>query len=370
MNVRIWKSVCLVLASTALLFVLTGCKKAPPIKLTCNASAPAVYPGDPLSVTATPESVSTKKHVNVVYDWSGTGVTGNGNTATVSTASLDPGNYTVKGEVKEGKKGKEGQKPGETAECETSFAVRAFEPPTISCSASPDSIKPGATSTITSIAKSPQNRPLRFSYSASTGSFSGSGTTATYSSVGAPTGFVDITCRVSDDKDHTGTSNTTLTIVAPPPPPVPRAQTLCSVSFARDKRLPTRVDNEAKACLDEFALDLEREPNSKGVIVGESSAAEKTRARRHGRHAKTEDPAAQRAVNTKDYLVKDKGIDASRLSVATNSIDGKEAEDYLVPAGANFAADVQGTTAVDEMAVKPQPRKSLSKMHRRHAAKK
>jgi hypothetical protein len=40
-----------------------------------------------------------------------TGVTGNGTTATVATAALAPGTYTVKCGVKEGKSGKEGLKP-------------------------------------------------------------------------------------------------------------------------------------------------------------------------------------------------------------------------------------------------------------------
>ena len=56
------------------------------------------------------------------------------------------------------------------------------------------------------------------------------------------------------------------------------------------------------------------------------------------------DYAAQRAVNTKDYLVTEKGIDASRVSVATGTTDGQTVEDYLVPAGATFTTDVTGTT--------------------------
>ena len=119
-----------------------GCKKPPPITLACNASAPAVFPGDPLTVTATAASVNPKKNTNVLYSWSGDGVTGNGTTATVATGSLAPGSYTAKSEVKEGKKGKEGLKPGETAECEADYTVKAFEPPTISCSASPTPSSP------------------------------------------------------------------------------------------------------------------------------------------------------------------------------------------------------------------------------------
>ena len=77
--------------------------------------------------------------------------------------------------------------------------------------------------------------------------------------------------------------------------------------------------------------------------------------------------AAQRAVNAKDYLVTEQGIDASRISVATGSTDGQTVENYLVPSGATFSNDVTGTTPVDETAVKPQERKPLAE---RHPAKK
>jgi hypothetical protein len=320
-------------------------------------------------VNATAGSVSTNKNTNVLYTWTGTGVTGNGSSATVATGPLDPGNYTVNAEVKEGKKGKEGLKPGQSAQCSASFTVKPFEPPTISCSASPSTIKPGDTATITSVAVSPQNRPLTYSYSATAGTVTGTGTTAEYSSAGAPTGAVGITCNVSDDKSHTVSANTNLTILAPPPPPPPpHTQTLCSISFT-DKKRPTRVDNEAKACLDQVALDLKQQADAKAVIVGEQNSDEAAKeakqekyAAKH-KHAKVDMYAAQRAVDAKDYLVTEQGIDASRISVATGSTEGQTVEDYLVPAGATFSTDVTGTTAVDETAVKPQVRKPLSERH-------
>ena len=84
---------------------------------------------------------------NVVYSWTGDGVTGNGTTATVDTATLTPGTHTVKCNAKEGKPGKEGLKPWQVAaECSATFTVKEFEPPTISCSANPSTIKPGDTS--------------------------------------------------------------------------------------------------------------------------------------------------------------------------------------------------------------------------------
>lgn len=370
MYARILKSACLVVMSTSLVFLAMGCKKAPPITLSCNASAPAIYPGDPLSITATPGSVSTKKNTNLLYSWSGNGVTGNGTSATVATVSLDPGSYTAKGEVKEGKKGKEGLKPGQTADCEVPFTVKPFEPPTISCSASPNTLQPGGAATVTAQAVSPQNRPLTYSYSASAGSVTGSGATANFSSAGAPTGAVGVTCNVADDKGHTATANTTVTVLAPPPPPPPpHTQALCSISFATDAKRPTRVDNEAKACLDQVALNLKQQADAKAVIVADSNAKEKeTEAKAQKRaarnkHVKVPNFAGQRAVNAKDYLVTGQGIDGSRIITTTGTGDDQSAQNYLVPAGASFANDVQGTAQVDETQVKPEVRKPLPEKH-------
>ncbi len=64
--------------------------------------------------------------------------------------------------------------------------------------------------------------------------------------------------------------------------------------------------------------------------------------------------AAERAVNTKSYLVTEKGIDASRVTVYTGGTDGKTVSTTLVPAGATFSAT--GDTPVDETAVKAVPR--------------
>ena len=221
-------------------------------------------------------------------------------------------------------------KPGQTAECSASFTVKEFEPPTVSCLASPSTLKPGDTSTITCTGASPQNRPLTYTYSATAGTVSGAGSAATFSSAGAPTGQVGITCTVADDKNHTASADTSVTIVAPLAPPAPQVQALCSLSFARDSKRPTRVDNEAKACLDQIALDLKQNPDASAVIVADSNAKEKQitvkqekLAARH-KHSKVEYFDRQRAVNVKDYLVNDQGIDSSRIKVATGTGDDQE----------------------------------------------
>jgi hypothetical protein len=338
-----------------------------PITLACSASPEMVFPGDPVTVTATAGGLDPKDHV--IYSWTGTGVTGSDATAKVDTSALAPGQYIVTGTVKEGKPGKEGMKPWETATCTAGITVKAFEPPTISCSVSPNTIAPGGTATVTSVGVSPQNLPLSYSYSATAGTVTGSGTTAEYSSAGAPTGAVGITCSVQDNKGGAASSNTGLTIVAPIPMPPPKTQALCTISFSTDKKRPMRVDNEAKACLDQVALDLKQQADAKAVLVGEQNsdeaamtAKQEMRAAKN-KHAMVDMFAAQRAVNAKDYLVTEQGIDASRISVATGSTEGQTVENYLVPSGATFSNDVTGTTPVDETAVKPQERKPLAAKH-------
>jgi len=311
----------------------------PPVALACVAAPASVYPGDPLTVTGTASYLNPKKTATYVWTSDTVKVTGNTTTASVDTSSLAPGTYTVKGHVSEG------TKPGQMADCAATFTVLPVQPPTLACSANPSSVNPGDSSTITSTAVSPQNRPLTYSYSTSAGSISGSTSTATLSTAGAAPGNVVVTCNVVDDKANAVSATTQVTVIAPPPPPAPATSSLCSISFERDKARPTRVDNEAKACLDDIALNLQRTSDAKVALVGSSSPKE-----HHGGKL-----AAERAVNTKSYLVTEKGIDASRISVYTGGTDGKTVSTTLVPAGATFSET--GDTPVDETAVKAVPRK-------------
>jgi outer membrane protein OmpA-like peptidoglycan-associated protein len=211
--------------SAGIVFRMGGNPAPSSVTLTCSASPATIFPGDPVTVTATASNLDPK--LSAVYTLAGVpGLSGNGTTASLdsaTTASLAPGAYTVNCGVKEGRPGKEGLRPWESAAATASFTVKAFEPPTISCSASPITLNPGDKSVITAAGVSPQNRPLTYSYSTASGSVSGNGTSATYDSTDAPSGPVSITCNVSDDKGQTATANTSVTIAPPPPPPPPPA---------------------------------------------------------------------------------------------------------------------------------------------------
>jgi outer membrane protein OmpA-like peptidoglycan-associated protein len=210
--------------STGLVLKFGTIAPPPNVTISCAAQPTSVFPGEPITLTATAANILPKDHA--VYSWSGHGVSGTDTTGKVDTTNLAPGSYTADCGVKTGKTGKEGLKPWQTASGTAAYTVKEFEPPTLSCSANPTDLKPGDSSTITAQGVSPQNRPLTYSYQASAGTISGSGTTATYSSTGAPTGPVQITCNVSDDKGHTATANASLNIQPPPPPPGPSPEQL------------------------------------------------------------------------------------------------------------------------------------------------
>jgi outer membrane protein OmpA-like peptidoglycan-associated protein len=319
----------------------------PPVTYSCAVSPATVFPGDPLTVTGTALNLNPKKTASYTWTADGGVISGTTNTATVDTKTASPGTYTVKGHVSEG------AKPGEMADCTAQYTVKPYEPPTISCSANPSTVAPGDSATITASGMSPQNRPLTYSYSASAGTVSGSEATATLTTTGAAPGTITVTCNVVDDKGQTASANTTVTVNAPPPPPAPTTSALCSINFERDTRRPARVDNEAKACLDDISLNLQRSSDAKIAVVGNASSDEKVEKRHH--KAQGEKLAAERAYNTKQYLVTEKGIDASRISVYTGSQDGKTVTTTLIPAGATL--DNSGLTPVDESAMAAPPAK-------------
>jgi hypothetical protein len=334
----------------------------PPVTYSCSVAPATGYPGDPITVTGTALNLNPKK--TATYTWTSTGgtISGTSSTANVDTKTVAPGNYTITGHVTEG------AKPGQSADCTGQFTVKPYDPPTMnSCTANPSTVDSGGSSTITASATSPQNRPLTYSYSASSGSVSGTTSTATLTAPSVAAGSntsVTVTCNVVDDLGKSDSKMATVTVNGPPVPvehhEAPQASSLCSVSFERDAKRSQRVDNEAKACLDDVALALQRSSDAKLVLVGNEDAKEKAADAKMAKMKHHKPGAAEaRAVNTKDYLVTDKGIDASRIMVYTGTDDAKTVTTSLVPVGA--ANPAASDTTVDESAVKAVPRTPVAK---------
>jgi len=317
-------------------FVIRLGSVTPPLPASygCEAQPVSVYPGDPITVTGQTMNMEEGKKLLPAYTWTSNGgrvpastTTAN---ATIATDGVAPGDYTVSGHVSEG------SGPTQHADCTATFRVVAFQPPTIACSASPTTIQPGGFATITAVGRSPQNRTLTYSYGTSAGQITGTGTTASLATADVKPGPITVTCNVVDDAGHSASASTTVSVVAPPPPPpppAPSARSLCSISFERDRKRPARVDNEAKGCLDDIALELNRSSDAVLVVVGKHDSTE------------SPDAAAERTLNEKQYLVVEKGIEPSRIEVRTGETAGRTADNVLVPPGATW--DPSGTDSFD-----------------------
>ena len=289
------------------------------VTYSCSVSPSSGYPGDPLTVSGTATNLNPKHPASYTWRADAGTVSGDSSTAQLNTAGAAPGSYTVYGHVSDG------PKPSESADCSAPYTIMAYQPPTVACSAMPRTLRPGDPSTITANGVSPQNRPLTYTYSSASGSVSGTGTTATLSTLGTSSGDITITCNVMDDRGQTGSATTMVSVITPVAA-APMTQNLCSIQFARDSRRPTRVDNEAKACLDDIALTLQRNTDAKLALIGHSNDD-------------PSDAALRRARHTKEYLVTDKGIDANRIVLYTGPSGSTSVDTVLVPAGATLTMD-------------------------------
>lgn len=200
----------------------------------------------------------------------------------------------------------------------------------ITAAAVPADMLVGGTSTITAQGVSSLDRPLTYSYSSSMGIIQGTGTNATLSTAGVGEGTVIVTATVVDDQGQTASTRVPVILHAAPMAAVVVTSPLCTLPFDRDLRRPTRVNNEAKGCLDDVAMSLNRNTDARLALIG-SVAASETGVEEH-RHR----IAAERAEHAKEYLVREKGIDATRIDIYTEDRDGKVVTTVLIPAGATL----------------------------------
>ena len=303
---------------TGLLFKLGG---EPPLPKSCSVSVQPmeVMAGEPVQVTANAANFKEGHTLNYVWNSNGGKVTGSGMSASVDTTGMAPGSYNVSVMVTDKKA---------SASCSGSFTVKEppKNPPQIACSANPATVRSGDPSTINCTCTSPDNRSLSYTWGSNV---SGSGASATLDTAGMPSGAVNVSTTCTDDRGLSDSTTTMVMVEAPPPVPQPSKLGECDFTTAR-------VDNTCKAILDDVALRLQRDADAKAVIVGNAGP----------REGKT--MAAQRAKNAKAYLVKEKGIDASRIELRTGMSGEKKAEFYLVPAGATFS-DANTTMVMEKM---------------------
>ena len=332
-----------------------GTYYAPALAATCSAQPTEVTEGEPVTVTATGTNFNPKH--TITYAWTTDGGkidTANAQSAHIDTTGASAGPHTANATLTDAK-----MKKMNSATCSAAFTVKAkpMNPPQVSCSANPTTVQAGTPSTITANATSPDPGVTisSYTYTASAGNISGTGTTATLDTAGTQSGPITVNVTATDSRGLTGNCTTTVTVENPPPPPQVSARTpIQFIQRPNQKYIPWRVDNEAKAILDDDASALKNEPNAKLVIVGYADGEPQPMVGM-GKKRHAMDLAAQRAVNAKAYLVQQQGIDPSRIEVRKGTGKDHDADIFWVPQGADTASAplLQGTTPVDESVVTP-----------------
>jgi hypothetical protein len=351
-----WNSVRL---ATGVVFNLGNCGAPAPLSCTASAAPTEVWVGEPVQLNATGTNFNPKH--TPTYGWTAAGGKLSGNaaqTATIDTTGMAAGSYTAKATIADPKMKKNG-----SATCTASFSVKErpqppMNPPQVSCSVSPANVKAGETVTIAATASSPDNAQITgYSYQATAGSINGSGATATLNTAGiASSGTVTISVVATDARQLTGTG--TCAVEVNVAPPVTARTPIEFIPRPHQPYVPWRVDNVAKAILDDDASALKNDPGAKLVIVGYADD-EKPPMVGKGKKAEPMNLAAQRAVNAKAYLVAappdGQGIDPGRIEVRTGAGKQHLADIFWVPQGADVSSStlLQSTVPVDETKVKP-----------------
>jgi outer membrane protein OmpA-like peptidoglycan-associated protein len=211
--------------------------------------------------------------------------------------------------------------------------------PTVNCEIERQEISPGETVRVRANASDPDGDTLTYEWSASAGRVVGTGPQVTFDSTGmSPGSSATITVRVSDGRG--GTASSTCNVRTPARREAPAVTTCVAGGFPRNLARLTNVD---KACLDDVATRLRSDPRSRVIVVGHADSGERF----------PEVIARQRAEAVKDYLVRERGIEESRITTrsaaATRPLDSgtdaaararnRRVEVIFVPEGATAPED-------------------------------
>ena len=201
----------------------------------CSVQPAEVLVGEPMTATVTASNFNPKH--TVTYTWSGNGggqITGKDTAASIDTANAAPGSYTITAHVTDPKANKNNE-----ASCSANYTIKPLppkNPPTMSLSASPMDLVTGGSVNLSASCTSPDGVPISVAnWTSTAGTVSGSGSSVTLSTAGAPAGPVTVTATCTDSRGLTGQASTQITLQNPPPPPVDKALearlTLHSVYF-------------------------------------------------------------------------------------------------------------------------------------------
>jgi outer membrane protein OmpA-like peptidoglycan-associated protein len=199
---------------TGLVFSWGGAPAVVPAA-SCSVQPGEVLVGEPITATVAVTNFNPKH--TVTYAWTGNGgqINGKDTTAQIDTTNAAPGSYTVTAHVTDAK-----EKNNNVASCSANFTVKPLppkNPPSISISASPTSLQAGGTVNLSANCTSPDSVGVSVaSWTASGGTVSGSGSSATLNTTGAAPGSITVGATCTDTRGLSSQATTAVTIENPP----------------------------------------------------------------------------------------------------------------------------------------------------------
>lgn len=187
------------------------------VSATVSVQPTEVMVGQP--VTATAAQANFNPNHKLTYEWTNScgKISGSDTSAAIDTKGFAGGTCTVTVHVMDPKAHKNNE-----ATATTTFTVKEppKNPPTASCSVDPSSAEVGATVNVNCTCTSPDGVPVSVSgYTASSGTISGSGNSATLNTTGAQAGTVTVNATCSDQRGLSTPITASLELRNPPPPP-------------------------------------------------------------------------------------------------------------------------------------------------------
>jgi len=200
---------------TGIVFSWGGAPGVAPVA-SCSVQPGEVLVGEPITATVAISNFNPKH--TVTYEWSGTGgqITGKDTTAQIDTTNAAPGSYTVTARATDAR-----EKNNNVASCSANFTVKPLppkNPPIISISANPTSLQAGGTVNLSANCSSPDSVGVSVAnWTASGGTVSGSGSSATLNTTGASPGSITVGATCTDTRGLTAQASSAVMIENPPP---------------------------------------------------------------------------------------------------------------------------------------------------------
>jgi outer membrane protein OmpA-like peptidoglycan-associated protein len=231
----------------------------------------------------------------LTYSWTvdGQNLAAAGPQISFGSEGRKPGSYKVTCTVSDGEASGSGSAAGTVKE-----RVIPNQPPTIDCLTTTMDVASGGTIELRAKAADRDGDKLNYSWTSTGGSVSGSGETATFNASGVKAGSYSVTATVDDGRGGKASCSMTVNVSER----ISVTKEKCGYFTAGG----ARVDNCAKAILDDLAVRMKNDPKLRANIIGytDDSNAEK----------RVKGLGEKRAKAVSDYLQK-QGVEASRLTV-------------------------------------------------------